>query len=78
MDKEPGPVRAKIPPASAIDDPLLTVSQQTAIYHTAMQSGWKIPEEFSAMLQKDFKLKSIQHVRNSQFAEMMRIAKDGK
>ena len=71
----PGPVKANIPPAAKIDDPVITVSQQTAIFHAAMQAGWKVPEEFNVMLEKKFKIKTIREARNSQFAELLAIAK---
>lgn len=73
--RPPGPPRANIPPAAKIDDPVITVTQQTAIFHAAMQAGWKVPEEFNVMLEKKFKLKSIREVRNSQYAEILAIAK---
>jgi hypothetical protein len=71
----PGVPKAAIPPAPKIDDPVLTVTQQTLIVNAAMQSGWKIPEEFNDMLQKKYKLKSIREARNSQFDELLRRAK---
>lgn len=73
----PGPVKAAIPPAPKIDDPVLTVTQQTAIFHAAMQAGWKVPEEFNEMLQKKYKIKTIREARNSQFAELLEKAKHG-
>lgn len=73
--RPPGPPRANIPPAAKIDDPVLTVNQQTTIFHYAMQAGWKVPEEFNVMLEKKFKIKSIRDARNSQYAELLAIAK---
>ena len=72
-----GPQKATIPTIRDISDPFLTIGQQTAIYHAAGQSGWKIPEEVSAFLQKNYKVKSIGGMRNSQFAELLQKMKSG-
>jgi recombinational DNA repair protein RecT len=63
--------KAAIPPESKIDDPVLTVKQQTDIFHTAFQRGWKVPEEVNKMLEKHFGVNSIQKVRNSQYGAVM-------
>lgn len=65
------------PPAPAQPDPQLTIGQQTTIYHTASQSGWKIPEEVTEFVKKHFKVASVTQVRNSQFVELLEKVKSG-
>lgn len=79
-EKAAGPPSAAIPPSGAppkIDDPVLTVTQQTAIFNAAFQAGWKVPEELNVMFQKVYKVKTVRDLRNSQFAEVLEKVKSG-
>ena len=69
------PSKAVIPPESKIDDPYLTAKQQADIVNWAMQSGWQVPEELNAWIQKRFKVNSFREVRQSQYAELAKQAK---
>jgi hypothetical protein len=71
-------VKAAIPPAPKINDPLIDDKQQSKLLNAAFQSGWKrVPEDVNAMLAKQFKVKSFRELRNSQFAEALTIIESG-
>lgn len=86
-----GPPKANIPPPVKVDtsalyaggvpqinDPFLTVKEQTELYHVAAQSGWKVPEEVTAYLRKNYKgIQSIRELRQSQFAFLLNQLRSG-
>src|SRR6516225_9373713 len=78
IEKGPQPVKAAIPPAPKINDPLVDDKQQSKLLNAAFQSGWKrVPEDVNAMLAKQFKVKSFRELRNSQFGEALTIIESG-
>lgn len=65
--------KAQIP----VDDPLLTVKEQTEIYSVAAANGWKVPDEVRAYLKKTFGNDSVKALRRSQLPKVLETLKSG-
>jgi hypothetical protein len=70
VEEEFLPPKAKIP--AKIDDPYITLKQQTDLYNSAAQAGWTL-DEFIEYVKKNYK--SIREVRQSQYAALLAKAK---
>ena len=79
-----GPPKSKIPPPvdrfvddaeKALADSTINVAQQTAIYNAGFDVGWTV-DEIRKHLKTRYKVNSINQIRNSQYADLMRSLKD--
>lgn len=73
--KEPatGVPKAKIPPAPNIGK-LISTKQQTEIYNIAMGAGWTI-DQVQSRLKSAFKVSTVGAIRESQYAEVLKLVK---
>ena len=69
----PAVPKAQIPK----DDPFISTKEQTDLYNKASVSGWKIPDDVKAYLQKRFKVSSIREVRQSWIPEILKTLQSG-
>lgn len=84
-------LRAAIPKSEPIDvtpqktstaapdpnDQFITPKEQSDIYNTAVQHGWKVPDEVRAMLQKKFNVEGVTRLRRSQIKKVLQILVSG-
>jgi hypothetical protein len=78
--KAPGPPKAAIPPEDApskINDPYISPKEQTDLCHTAMEAGWRVPEELNKFLQDHFAVRTFREIRQSQLPKILVKVKSG-
>jgi recombination protein RecT len=76
LNPPPNPAvpKAQIPKE---EDPFISTKEQTAIYNKAVANNWRVPEDVKKMLQKKFKIDSVNFVRRSQLTEILTILESG-
>jgi hypothetical protein len=66
--------KAKIPPEPKVIDKLISTKQQTEIYNVAMGGGWTI-DQVQSRLKSAFKVSTVGAIRESQYAEVLKLVK---
>jgi hypothetical protein len=69
-----GVPKAKIPPEPKVIDKLISTKQQTEIYNIAMGGGWTI-DQVQSRLKSAFKVSTVGAIRESQYAEVLKLVK---